>query len=206
MQLSRAARWATNLSTGLGVTRLSRWLMTMGVVLAIGLGVGFWAGARWERGAQALSEATTQRDVLAQKDRDIKALIGAANNIRQAGVNAAQDYRTAALRLEHIANEYDQQDRARSRAFSLALDDARAPLLRDRADLWACDIGQQLLDHWNLAAAGPVARAADAAAADPPGAAGPVRSDAAGDRQPGAGADRRARSGDGDRARLRSTP
>ncbi len=206
MQLSRAARWATTLSTGLGVTRLSRGLMTMGVVLAIGLGVGFWVGARWERGAQALSEASTQRGVLAQKDRDIKALIGAANDIRQAGVNAAQDYRTAALRLEHIANEYDQQDRARSRAFSLALDDARAPLLRDRADLWACDIGQQLLNHWNRAAAGPVSTAADAATADPPGAAGTVRSDAAGDRQPGAGADRRARSGDGDRARLRSTP
>lgn len=189
MQLSRAARLATTLSTGLGVSRWSRWLATMGIVAVIGLGVGVWAGARWERGAQALSEASTQRDVIAQNDRDIKAITQAAEEIRRAGVNAVQDYRTAALRLENIANAYDQQDRARNRAFSLALDSARAPLLRDRADLWACDIGQQLLDHWNRASAGPDASTTPAAAADSAGVAGPVRADAAGQRQPGAGAD-----------------
>ena len=193
MQMSRAARWATTLSTGLGVTRWSRWLVTMGVVLAIGLGVGFWAGARWQRGTQALSEASALRSASAQKDRDIKALTQAAETIRQAGVNAAQDYRTAAVRLEAIANDYEDSDRARNRAFTQALDRARTPLLRDRADLWACDIGQQLLDHWNRAAAGPGASAADAAAANPPGVAGAVRTDAAGDRQPSAGADRSAR-------------
>ena len=203
MQLSRAVGWATTLSTGLGVSRWSRWLATMGIVAVIGLGVGVWAGARWERGAQALSEATTQRGVIAQKDRDIKAITQAAEEIRLAGVNAAQDYRTAALRLETIANAYDQQDRARNRAFSLALDSDRAPLLRDRADLWDCDIGQQLLDHWNRASAGPDASATPAAAADSAGAAGAVRADAAGQRQPGAGADPDARSRDGDRARLR---
>lgn len=206
MQLSRAAGWATTLSAGLGVSRWSRWLATMGIVAAIGLGVGVWAGARWERGAQALSEANAQRDAIAQKDRDIKAITEAAEKIRQAGVNAAQDYRTAALRLEDIANAYDQHDRARNRAFSLALEDARAPLLRDRADLWACDIGQQLLDHWNRASAGPDAGTAAAAAADPAGAAGAVRPDAGDNGQQGAGADRGARSRDGDRARLRSAP
>lgn len=206
MQLSRAARWATNLSTALGVTRISRLLVTMGIVAAVGLGVGVWAGARWERGTQALSEASTQRGVIAQKDRDIKALTKAAEEIRQASVNAAQDYRTAALRLEDIANAYDQQDRARNRAFSLALDNARAPLLRDRADLWACDIGQQLLDHWNRASAGPDPGTDTAAAADSAGAAGAMRADAAGQRQQGAGADRNARQRDGDRPRLQRTP
>ncbi len=203
MQLSRAAGWATSLSTGLGVSRWSRWLTTMGVVAVIGLGVGVWAGARWERGAQALSEASTQRSVIAQKDRDIKAMTDAAVQIRQAGVNAAQDFRTAALRLESISYAYENNDRARNRAFALALEDAREPLLRDRADLWACDIGQQLLDHWNRAAAGPGASAAGAAAGDLTEPAGAVRSDAAGQRQPGAGADSDARSRDGDRARLR---
>lgn len=193
MSMSRTAGWAASLSTGLGVTRWSRWAATMGVVAVLGLSAGAWLGVRWERGAQALSEAKTARDQVRAQQQQIRDLAAAAAEIRQAGVNAAQDYRTAALRMETIANAYAQQDQAQLRAFRLALESARTPLLRNRADLWACDIGQQLLDHWNRAAAGPVAGAADAAAGHPADAAGAVRPDAGGDGQPRAGADRQPR-------------
>lgn len=200
-----AAVLAGKLSTGLGVARWSRFVATMGVVAAISLGVGGWAGVRWERGAQALSNLGQARDALAAKDQQIERLANAAEEIRQAGVNAAQDYRTAAQRMETIANEYALKDQARLRAFDRALESARAPLLRDRADLWGCDIGPGLLQHWNRAGRGPDAgsTAADAAAGDPAGAAGAVPADAAGQRQPGAGAAGAARPRDGGTPRLR---
>lgn len=181
-----AAGWATRVSTGLGVMRWSRWIATMGVVAAISLGVGTWAGSRWERGAQALSDVKYSRALLREKDHQIDRMADAAESLRQAGVNAAQDYRTAALRMEDIANAYAQHDQARLRAFDRALAASREPLLRDRADLWACDVGQRLLDHWNTAARGPGGAAADAGAGHPEGAVGAVRDDAAGHGQPGA--------------------
>jgi hypothetical protein len=203
VSVSRAVRLA-NLSAGLGVARWSRWLLTMGVVAACCLGVGLWAGVRWERGAQALSELQDTRAQIGAQQNQIEALHTAALEIRDNAVNAAQDYRTAAMRMEDIANAYALHDQTRLRALDRALDEARAPLLRDRADLWACDIGQQLLDHWNRAARGPgAASAAAAAAADPADAAGAVRSAAPGDRQPGAGAAGEPRPTDGGAPRLR---
>lgn len=190
---TRAAGWATRVSTGLGVTRWSRWIATMGVVAVLCLGVGTWAGMRWERGAQALSDVKDSRALLREKDQQIDRMADAAEALRQAGVNAAQDYRTAALRMESIANAYAQHDQAQLRAFDRALAASREPLLRDRTDLWTCDIGQQLLDHWNAAARGPGGTAADAGTGRAAGAAGAVRADTAGHGQPGAGADRQPR-------------
>lgn len=189
MSMTRAARFAANVSTGLGVANWSRWWIAMGVAIALASGVGFWAGGRWQRGAQALSS-------IEQRNAEVKALETAARDLRQAGVNIAQDYRTAATRMESIANGYDEQDRRTLARFERTLADAREPLLRDRADLWACDIGRELLAHWNSSAAGPASTAA-APAADPRNAADAVRADAAGDGQPRAGAADPARRGDG---------
>lgn len=193
-----AALLAGRVSAGLGVARWSRWLVTMGVVLAIGLGVGAWGGSRWERGTRALSDLKTERDALKTQREETNRVLGALRASRQDAVDAATEYRNAALRLETIANEYALKDQARLRAFDAALERQRTPLLDARRDLWACDIGRGLLDHWNSAARGPAAAGADAAAAGDPGAAaGAVRADAGGDRQPRAGADRAARPGDG---------
>ena len=195
MSVTRTARWAANLSTGLGVTRWSSWLATMGVVAVIALGVGAWGGHRWARGAQALSEVK-------QKDQQLQALATAAKDIRQAGVDATTEYRAAATKLGTIADDYSRHQ-ARMREFERALDDDRETLLRRRPDLWDCDVGPELLDHFNRAAR---PGTAGAATGHPAGAAGAVRADAAGHRQPGAAPAADQRPADGGRRRLRKAP
>lgn len=173
--MSRLRAAVATVSSGLGVASWSRWLLAMGVVGALGLCLGLWAGIGWERGAQARSTVREQR-------KDIRELRQAAQAIAQAGVKAAADHRAAAGRLESIADAYSIHDRERLQAAERRLNAQRERLLDARPDLWACDIGPGLLDHWNQGARGPAAGAAaegaESAAAALPGAA------AAGDRQP----------------------
>jgi hypothetical protein len=167
----------------------------MGVVAVIALGVGAWGGHRWARGAQALSEVK-------QKDQQLEALATAAKDIRQAGVDATTEYRAAATKLGTIADEYSRHQ-ARLRLFERTLDDDRTALLLRRPDLWDCDVGAELLDHFNRAAR---PGAAGATAGDSAAAAGALRPDAAGDRQPGAAPAGDPRPADGGRRRLRKAP
>lgn len=192
----RLSAWGQRLSTGLGVASWGRWLAAMGVVAAACSVAAFGMGVRWERGAQALSEVNEQRTQLQAKQAEIADLRQAAKDIKQAGLDAAADYREAAQRQGSIADDWHRFLGENRRWYAQQDQQLDALFARLPADVARCTGGDSVRDHWNRASQGPRAddAAAPAAAGDRPGPAAPVRSDAGGTerglRNAGAGARR----------------
>src|SRR5690606_35319552 len=147
----RLRRWGTVLSTGLGVASWGRWFAAMGVVAAISAGVAFGMGVRWQQGAQALSEAKQQRVQLQAKDAELADLRQAAGDIKQAGLDAAAQYREAAQRQGDIADAWHRFQDENSRWFVRHGKELDALLGRLPAGVAGCDGGDGVRDHWNRA-------------------------------------------------------
>lgn len=164
-----------------GVTRLGRSLAVLAVASIAAGAAGLWAGIEWQQGQQA------------QLDRDqlrlqVESLHFAANQLRRRGVDIAQDFRTAATRMERLSLQHQEQIDALDES-SAAQRDALAEYVAGRPDLAGCRLGPDGMRIWAAAAAG-VSPADTAAAIHPFDAEGGMRSDAAGSDhgQPGSGA------------------
>jgi hypothetical protein len=121
-----------------------------------GLGGGVWLGMEWQRGKQAVADVVVLRS-------DVEALAQAAVQLRQAGVDIAQDFRTAHRKQEAIANDLDAK-RDETRTFFERQRSAWQTFAAAHPELGACSVGPDGVQHWNTAARG--ARAAAAAAED----------------------------------------
>lgn len=141
---------------GLGVTRLSRVLVALGVVAVLAAGVGVYVGARWERGTQAIATVD-------ERDRQLAALQQAATDLRDRGVENTAAYRAAADRMGGIAAQLER-DRDENRQFVDQQRSALADLLAQRPDLRDVDVGADVMQHWNRSNQGPRARSGTAPA------------------------------------------
>ncbi|MCH2092714.1 MAG: hypothetical protein MK141_14215 [Pseudoxanthomonas sp.] len=182
---------------GLGVTRLSRVLVALGVVAVLAATAGVFAGIRWERGTQAIATVD-------ERDRQLEALQQAALDLRDRGVENTAAYRAAADRMGGIAAQLER-DRDENRQFVDQQRSALADLLAKRPDLRDVDVGVDVMQHWNRSNQGPRARSGTAPAgpAGKPANAVPGASAPAVVRPPGAAVE--PRPGDGAVSRLQGT-
>lgn len=174
----------TGVASFLGIANAGRALAFAFFLAALAGAGGVYVGMEWEQGRQAQSDNRVLR-------ADVDALASAAAELRQRGVDIAQDFRTAQRQLEAISHEHEQRDRA-SRTFYGKQRDALEQLLATHPGIAACRIGDAGVQHWNAsargaagAAAGSTAEPAVAPAAAVPGGAadaarGQRRSDSAG--------------------------
>lgn len=148
------------------------------VCALLGAGVGAWLGIEWQQGRHAQAELSGLR-------AETEDLLAASKELRQRGVDITTDFRTAAMRMDAIAQENERAS-IENQTFYREQTGKLAQLLRERPDLDAVDVGADLLCNWNrnLQGAGPSAASpAPGCAGQPaPGAAAP----AAGQRQPAA--------------------
>ena len=141
---------------GLGVTRLSRVLVALGVVAALAAAAGVLAGIRWERGTQAIATVD-------ERDRQLAALQQAAIDLRDRGVENTAAYRAAADRMGGIAAQLER-DRVENKQFVDRQRSALADLLAKRPDLRDVDVGTDVMQHWNRSNQGPRGRSGTAPA------------------------------------------
>jgi hypothetical protein len=127
----------------------------LGVALS-GAG-GFYAGVEWQRGREAI---TSKQE-----------LLEVVETYRRESAATAQDFRTAADRLQTISADY-QEVRDANDGYFHQLKGRWDGFWRAHPDLADCRIGADGLRLWNDANRG--AGAADAATADPGGSAPPV--------------------------------
>jgi len=151
---------------------LAKWIVV--ALVAIGVIAGaFFAGARWERGAQAIAD----RAVLQQ---NIEALSKVARD-------TAQDFRTAADRMDGISTAY-QEARDESEQYFTTLRAQWSRYWRSRPDLARCALDADGIELWNAANAGPAAARGAAVHGQPgPEAAGAAAAAPHDGRPPGAG-------------------
>lgn len=128
------------------------------VCAAVGLGVGAWLGSEWRKGREAQADNAVLRDQVGDYARQ-------AGELRQLGLNIAQDFRTAHRRLESIV-EGSTHDQATLDDYFDREREATAAWLETRLDLYGCRIGADGMRTWNAAA---TAGAATATAAEHPG-------------------------------------
>jgi hypothetical protein len=152
-------------------------LLTLGALAG-----SFFAGVRWERGAQAIAD----RQALQQ---EIDALAKVARD-------TAQDFRTAARRMDSISTAY-QEARNESEEYFTTLQARWTRYWRSRPDLAGCTLDADGVELWNAANAGPAAARGAAVHGEPgPEAAGAPA--AAGDLGRPASADGKPSPGDGE--------
>ena len=159
---------------------LAKWI-AVGVLALGALAGAFFAGVRWERGAQAIADRAALQS-------DIEALAKVARD-------TAQDFRTAADRMDSISTVY-QEARNESEEYFTTLRARWSRYWRSRPDLAGCALDADGIELWNAANAGPAAARGATVHGEPrPEAAG---SEAASDheRRP-AGADGEPSAGDG---------
>ncbi|MCX7563761.1 hypothetical protein OS176_09490 [Xanthomonadaceae bacterium XH05] len=145
----------------------------LALVLFVGVAAfagGVWFGADLQAGRTAIAEQGELR-------RQIESLGAAALELRRRGLAVAQDFRTAQIRFEHVADELSQDLASLDAAFAASRADIESLLAR-HPDWVDCRIGPGGVHAWNAAAAG--ARPATAAATGLAGGAdAAVRTDAA---------------------------
>lgn len=130
----------------------------LALVLFVGVAAfagGVWFGADLQAGRTAIAEQGELR-------RQIESLGAAALELRRRGLAVAQDFRTAQIRFEHVADELSQDLASLDAAFAASRADIESLLAR-HPDWSACRIGPGGVHAWNAAAAG--ARPAAVAAA-----------------------------------------
>lgn len=128
----------------------------LALVLFVGVAAfagGVWFGADLQAGRTAIAEQGELR-------RQIESLGAAALELRRRGLAVAQDFRTAQIRFEHVADELSQDLASLDAAFAASRADIESLLAR-HPDWSACRIGPGGVHAWNAAAAG--ARPATAA-------------------------------------------
>lgn len=183
-------------TAGLGVARWQRALVMLCVVAGIAGGAGVYLGMRWERGTQAIADNVKLHGDLAALEQQATKLHDNAEALRQAGIDIAQDFRTAAKRMDVISQDYEDERAANGNFYSEQRRRLQA-LGADRPELRDLRLGDGVLEHWNQSNAGARSdAAAPAAAVDPdkPAAAVP---DATGSAQrPGDGSAGQPRPGD----------
>lgn len=140
--------------------------------LVMGLGVGVWAGVKWQRGETAVRDNVALR-------AELKDLRDAAAELRAAQVELASDYAAAVERQGAIAEQLEQ-DREQNRDHFERQRAHLAALLEHRPDLSADRAGADVLCHWRRANAGPAATATAAGAECDPAAPLPEPAAAAG--------------------------
>lgn len=129
---------------------------TIALVVLVGVASfvgGMWLGADLESGRTAKAERAS---LLGQ----IHSLGAAAHELRQRGLDVAQDFRTAQRRFEHTAEGLSHDLASLDAAFAASRADIESLLAR-HPDWSACRIGPGGVHAWNAAAAG--ARPATAA-------------------------------------------
>ena len=110
----------------------------------LGFGAGVWAGIEWQQGRQAQVE---NKDLKA----DVEGLLQAAVDLRQRGVDIAQDFRTAHRRMEAISDDHEQRNAA-LRQFFDQQQDALGDLVAANPGLRDGCLGDAGVQHWNAAA------------------------------------------------------
>lgn len=131
---------------------------TLALVVIVGVASfvgGMWLGADLESGRAAKAERAS---LLGQID----SLAAAARELRQRGLAVAQDFRTAQIRFETVAEGLSNDFASLDATFAAHLADIES-LVAANPDWSACRIGPGGVRAWNAAAAG--ARPAAAAAA-----------------------------------------
>lgn len=145
----------------LGIARLGRVMTMLAVASSATAAAGFWAGAEWAKGRAAVAEVVDLR-------ADATALRDAADKLRRNSVDAAQDARTAARRMDVIATQHAESLDAIDSLFVAQRDALDAHLASvEAADLLRCRIGNLGMRLWAEAAAGDFSDATDAAASYP---------------------------------------
>lgn len=133
--------------------------MTLPVALPIGsalalivaVGVGGFAAGMWLGGDLASGRAArNERDRLLE---EIDSLGAAARELRQRGLNVAQDFRTAQIRFETTAEGLADDLASLDAAFAAHRTDVES-LLASHPDWGDCRIGPDGMRAWNAAAAG----------------------------------------------------
>lgn len=175
-----------SLATWFGITRIGRSLALLGIATAAAASAGVWLGMEWQQGQQAQLDRDTLR-------LQVERLHFAANQLRKRGVDIAQDFRTAATRMERLSLHHQEQIDALDDSHA-AQRDALADYLASRLDLMQCRLGPDGMRLW--AAAAGVEPAAASAATHPGDAEGAMPGHAA---YPGLGWDGRAAGGLGGR-------
>lgn len=144
--------------------RVAALLTIMGAASAAG---GFWCGQEWQRGQTAQAQVIDLR-------ADADTLHSAMAELRQQSVNAAQDMRIAAARMDAITFDHWSTLNALDTLYEAqreALEDHLATAAA--AELRACRIGDIGLQLWAAAAAGqPVIAGGTASAGEQPPAGG----------------------------------
>ncbi|MGO1072579.1 hypothetical protein [Lysobacter sp. CA199] len=129
----------------LGLPLMAWLLVAVGLVAA---GFGAWAGNRWERGANAITESKALR---AERDKDRKTideLVRTGRALQQQGVDAALAYQQATERMDAIASALEKR-LGQQRAEEARQNAARDALLDRRPDLRGLRLGDDVLQHWN---------------------------------------------------------
>lgn len=140
-------------TAGLGVARWQRALVMVCVVAVLASVGGFLIGQRWERGTQALADNKQLRDDIAAQSKRMKELHENAEALRANGVSVVQDFRTAARRMNAIAQEYEN-DQVKQSEFYKRQQRQWVALGLDDPDLRKLRMGERVLKHWNQSNAG----------------------------------------------------
>jgi hypothetical protein len=144
-----------------GGARIGRVMWAIAAASAAAGAAGVWTGVQWERGRTAIGERTTLR-------ADVVALVAAGRELRQYGAETAQDFRTAARRMDAVATGYQGHLDAIESSY-LSQQAAIEAYAAARAGAVDC-LGADGMRIWAAAAAGEhVAGPAGPTATDPGG-------------------------------------